>query len=277
MNVQDNMDTPADQTDQTQTTQQTQDQTTDQDNTADSGQDQVDQTSSGEQTDDKPRDDKGRYKGVQPRIDELTRARREAERERDYWRQVAQVHSSVEAANQKPVRDKFDSDEAYVDALVDWKTEQALSKRMEQDNARKVVETRAQTHIERVNEAKKTIADFDSVVGASEAPISPHIAELIQDSDVGPKLMYHFAKNPGVLESLNSMSERNAAKEFGKLEDRLSSAKSEDKPTSKKVTSAPTPPNANVGQGKSTTQDLSSVSMDDYIKTRKAQGARWSK
>lgn len=229
------------------------------------------------------RDEKGRFKGVQPRIDELTRARREAEREAAYWRQVAAQHQGAnQSGNQpapKPTPDQFSDYGEYVEALTDWKAEQAVAKRMEQDSARKVVETRAQTFEQRMAEARKTIADFDDVVMSSTTPLATHVGEALQESEHGPALAYHFAKNPDVLMRLNSMDEKAANREIGRLEATLTSRTTAAPPPAptKKVTQAPTPAGTLGTQGRATTPPLANASMDEYMAQRKAQGARWAR
>lgn len=229
------------------------------------------------QADDKQvdRDEKGRFKGVQARIDELTRKRGEAERETAYWRaQAMQAQPSAQAAPEKPTPDKFDDYGDYVEALTDWKTEQAVAKRFEQDSTRKVVETRAQTFQERQSEYRRTVPDYDSVVSTSTAPISSHVGEVLLDSKHGPALSYHFAKNPDVLMQLNHMSPLQAASEIGRLESTLPSTPV---PPAKKFSNAPVPAGTLGTQGRTTTPPLATASMDEYMAQRKAQGARWAR
>lgn len=225
------------------------------------------------------RDEKGRFKGVQPRIDELTRARREAEREAAYWRGVAQqgqAQQSAQAAPTKPTPDKYDDYGEYIEALTDWKTEQAVATRMEQDNTRKAVDARNQTFSERQAATRAALPDYDEVVGASDAPVSAHVSEALMDSDRGPELAYHFAKNPDVLMSLNGMSPTQAAREIGKLEATLSAVKAPSVP-SKKLSTTPAPASTTATQGRATQPALATASMDEYMAQRKAQGARWSR
>jgi hypothetical protein len=244
---------------------------------AQTGEDKVgEQAEEGQQND---RDEKGRFKGVQPRIDELTRARREAEREASYWRGIAQqgqAQTSAPAAPTKPTPDKYDDYGDYVEALTDWKTEQAVAKRMEQDSNRKVAETRTQTFTERQVAARAVMPDYDAVVGASEAPIAQHVGEAILESDRGPELAYHFAKNPDVLHSLNGMSPTQAAREIGKLEATLPT-KSAPAVPSKKLSATPAPASTTGSQGRATTPSLATASMDEYMAQRKSQGARWAR
>lgn len=224
------------------------------------------------------RDEKGRFKGVQPRIDELTRARREAEREAAYWRQVAQQAqpSAQQAAPQKPTADQFDDYADYVEALTDWKAEQAVAKRFEQDSTRKVEVARADTFGARQAEARERIPDYDAVVGASDAPIAQHVAAELMDSERGADLTYHFAKNPSVLERLNGMTPTQAAREIGKLEATLPKIE-RPAPPSKKLSTTPAPAGTLGTQGRATTPALANASMEEYMAQRKQQGARWAK
>jgi hypothetical protein len=222
------------------------------------------------------RDEKGRFKGVQPRIDELTRARREAEREAAYWKAVAAgTQSPAQAAPQRPDPANFEKYDDYIDALTDWKAEQAVAKRMEADSTRKATETRAQTFAERQAQARTTMPDYDEVVGGSDTPIANHVGEAILESELGPQLAYHFAKNPDVLMRLNNMSPMAAAREIGRLEVTLS-AKPAAAPV-KKTSNTPAPAGTMGAQGRATTPALANLSMEEYMKQRKAQGARWAR
>lgn len=234
------------------------------------------QSEEGQQND---RDEKGRFKGVQPRIDELTRARREAEREASYWRGIAQqgqAQQSAPAAPTKPTPDKYDDYGDYVEALTDWKTEQAVAKRMEQDSTRKVADARSQTFAERQVATRAVLPDYDAVVGASETPIANHVGEALMESDRGPELAYHFAKNPDVLQNINGMTPMQAAREIGKLEATLPTKTAPVVP-SKKLSTTPAPASTTVTQGRATQPALASASMDEYMAQRKSQGARWAR
>lgn len=238
-------------------------------------QEQQAQGNEGQQTE---RDEKGRFKGVQPRIDELTRARREAEREAAYWKQVAQgTQSPAQAAPQRPVPENFEKYDDYIDALTDWKAEAAVAKRMEADSTRKVAETRAQTFAERQTQARTVMPDYDEVVGGSDTPISEHVGEAIMESELGPQLAYHFGKNPDVLLCLNSMNPTAAAREIGRLEATLSAKPATPAAPTKKVSNTPAPAGTMGTQGRATTPALANLSMDDYMKQRKSQGARWAR
>lgn len=81
----------------------------------------------------------------------------------------------------------------------------------------------AEAHQERVEEFRTKAADFDQVLkGASDLKASPVVEDLILDSDKSAHLVYFLAKHPDRLHALNGMSERQAAREIGRIESRLS-------------------------------------------------------
>jgi len=115
----------------------------------------------------------------------------------------------------------------------------------EADNFRK--QQRAEQHNDRVadfrtrgatpDEKKANAADFDKVMAAAKnAKVAPVVEELILDSKKGAHLQYYLAKNPDRLAALNRMSERDAAREIGRIEARLAL------PKPKTKSSAPPPP-----------------------------------
>lgn len=241
------------------------------------------------------REPNGRFKNpVQPRIDELTRRVRENERERDYWKARAEAAAAPpKEAPKKPTPDQFADYGAYVEALTDFKAEEkvntTLDAREKAATERKQAETRVTTWNERVIEARKSIPDYDTVMAASEVPIADFVLDELRDSELGPQLAYHLDKNPDVAAKLNTMNPRQAAREIGRLEAKLTSTvsanpdpkvddpKDAEPPAPKvKTTNAP-PPVKPVGQGRSTAVDLSKASMDDYVKQRAAQGATWAR
>jgi hypothetical protein len=239
------------------------------------------------------REANGRFKNpVQPRIDELTRKVRENEREAAYWRARAEAAAAPpKEAPKKPTPDQFDDYGAYVEALTEFKADEkvntALDAREKAATEKQQAQTRVTTWNERVIEARKSIPDYDTVMAASEVPIAEHVLDELRDSELGPQLAYHLDKNPDVAEKLNTMNPRQAAREIGRLEAKLSSTVTaspdpkvdapQEPPAPKvKTTNAP-PPVKPVGQGRSTAVDLSKASMDDYVKQRAAQGATWAR
>ena len=239
-------------------------------------------------------------KPIQPRINELVRKRHEAERQAAYWRGVAQASSkstidspAPAAAPAKPTADQFKTYDEYVEALTDWKSDRAVEKALATVNTkieeRSTQQTAAQQEADRTKNwqarqdaTKVVLKDYDDVVGESDIPIAPHVGELLLDSDHGPALAYKLAKDPELADKLNGMSEKQAAKEIGKLEAAfdIAAGSSNGQQTAApaaqpSVSKAPVPPRP-VAQGRATTKDLSQMSMDEYVSARKTQGAGWA-
>jgi len=243
------------------------------------------------------RDENGKFrKPVQPRIDELTRKVRENEREAAYWRQRAEAAAQpkeTEKAAEKPTPDKFADYGEYVEALADWKADQKidakLSERDKQAAEKQQAEKRSSTWNERAEAFRKETPRYDDVMSNSDVPIANHVGELLLESEYGPHLALHLAEHPEVADKLNALSPTAAAREIGRLEASFErsaipdpntdadSQTSEPAPVVKpKTTNAP-PPAKPIGSGRSTSVDLAKAPMDDYVKQRKAQGARWAR
>jgi len=118
---------------------------------------------------------------------------------------------------------------------------------------------------ERTEAFKSKATDFDQVVSGfvdKGGKFSDAVRELVMESEVGPQLTYHLAKNPSIASKLNSLPPLQAAKEIARLEDTLS------KPSTK-VTRAPPPVNAPKG-GTVGNFDPATASMEEYVAKRKA-------
>lgn len=234
------------------------------------------------------RDERGRFKpGVQQRIDELTRQRHEAEREAAYWRQRAEPPAPAPAVATKPTPDKFNDYADYVEALTEWKAEQkvteALSKR-DQQQAEQAQQTaqqaKAQTFAERQQATRAAITDYDEVMSAAaDVRIAPHVHEVLLESEQGPAIAYHLAKNPDEAERLSAMSPLAAARELGRLEASLAKSAPPQgaAPAPKPVSKAPAPIKPLGAGATSTNTDPAKMPMDEYVKWRKANGAPWAR
>lgn len=103
---------------------------------------------------------------------------------------------------------------------------------------------------ERLDETRGKIPDFDKALAAAkDREVKPHVTELVIESEKGGLLAYYLAKNPDVLTKLNGMSERDATKEVGRLEARLTLAKP------KTATAAPAPAKQVSGSSKPSSPD----------------------
>ncbi|MEO7938049.1 MAG: hypothetical protein ABIR55_05465 [Burkholderiaceae bacterium] len=226
---------------------------------------------------DKPQEPQGkpeRKPGVQSRIDELTRARHQAEREATFWReQAAKSPPSSTDAPDRPSKAAFTDDDAYFEALADWKAEQKVQQFSRQTQAERAQEadarqqdSRFDLYRERVQQSADAMPDYETVVGESEVPAAPHVLDSILDSDVGPQLAYHLAKNPDVAERLNAMTPMQAAREIGRLEASVTAAPASAAPIPppKRTTQAPAPITPVRGQGGQFTKPEGAMSDSEW-------------
>lgn len=185
-------------------------------------------------------------KPIQPRINELVdqrnAARTEAEtkaleaeaataeaqalRDRlaEAERQLAILNapSQQTAADPRPDRKNFASDELFTDALSDWKVDQRIVAR-----ERKDAETRqaaAQEQVTRnwqaqVEAGKEDMPDFDAVVGAAEMVFQQVVLDAVVDN--GPRVAYHLAKNPEEARRIAAMRPSAAIAAVNKLGEQL--------------------------------------------------------
>lgn len=244
----------------------------------------VDEASSpSEETGDDSAAEKPKPKGVQKRIDELTSNWRSAERERDYWRQMAMRDQSQQPQQPqqdaappqpatKPEPDTFDSYEDYLDALTEWKVDQREQARQAETQAqqeKQAKEQQAQQFQQKAAEYASQTPDFnDAMQTLVTLPIADAQAnammEVIADSDMGPQLVHHLGTNPTEAMRIAGLSPMAAARELGRIEARLSM------PAPKTTTSAPEPV-APIGAGESTPPNMNDLSTEDWMAKRNAQ------
>lgn len=200
---------------------------------------------------------------LQQRIDEMARARHEAEREAAFWREAATKKDEKPA--DKPNKAEFADDESYIEALTDWKASQAASKAIEklqqereQQSQRQAEQAKAQTYESRLEAVRTEIEDFDEVVTSADVRVSGAVRDAILDSELGPQLTYHLAKNPDVVKKLAGLSPVAQIREIGRLEAEVQKA-----PT-KPVTKAPTPITPTRGSGGQFTKDESTMGAAEW-------------
>jgi hypothetical protein len=200
-------------------------------------------------------------RGFEKRISKVVSERDRARQELEYWKEQAlKVAQGQPTAPQqqvgqysgKPVRDMYESEDQYFEALSDWKVEQRLQERDIQQEQKKLVEnyaTRAQEF------AKERPDFFDIINDASDLVIAPETAYIIQKSEVGPRLALHLAENPDVADRLNAMDATSRVYELGKLESKLTS-QPKAKVEPKRVSNAPAPITTPKGSAPAVSKDL---------------------
>jgi hypothetical protein len=220
-------------------------------------------------------------KYAQKRIDRLTweanEAKRKAEELEAKLRERQERQPEPSAARPKP--EDFQDYDAYVEALADWKAEEKARKLRDELKAESE-KTRAKTEADRRMEAfraaeskvRATVQDYDEAIqDAQDTPMTQVMFDVILESEVGPNLLYHLAKNPDEAERIAHLSPARQAAEIGKLEDKLAQQLKD--PPKPKASNAPPPVNPVRARGSASTPRLDdpNLSMEEYSRLRRKQ------
>lgn len=144
----------------------------------------------------------------------------------------------------RPTLEQFNYEqEAYEDALFDWK--------LEQKAAREKAAEQAVTWQSRVEEAAKEFEDFDDYADV-QIPLTPSMREFLVESEIGPKLGYTLAKNTKEAQRIFGLSPVMQVKELAKLELAITgkNAETPEKPKPA-ISKAPKPPTQLAGRSPS--------------------------
>lgn len=200
---------------------------------------------------------------AQERINEITRKRREAEREVErLQKELAERSKTPAPAADRPKIENFETQEAYEDALFNWRDSKKQNETLAEQRQREEAEalTKYRMNAEKV---RSVYEDFDEVV---EQPVfSPTMREVLLNSDEGPMVSYFLGRpeNQAITDKIRSMPERLQVYELGKLEAKLLLAQKTKKPTG-----APAPISP-VGATGGHTIDESKLSDDEWFKLEK--------
>jgi len=185
------------------------------------------------------------------------------------------------AAIPRPQREKFDSPDAYDNALIEWAAENAaktaeakiqareaerqqkLTKDQQEQATKKAADDLAKAWRVKVEKFSKDHPDFmDVVIDNDDLKISQAVSTFLAEADDGPEIAYHMGKNPEIAERISQLSPAKAGIELGKLSASLEAAK---KP---KVSRAPRPVTPVRSANSAGTKSLEDMSMDEYAAQR---------
>lgn len=230
-------------------------------------------------------------RGVQKRIDKLSQRAKKAQQEAEYWRDLAMKNQSQdkgenqnaeqqphkEPTNQqaldRPNPDNFETQAEYIEALTDWKLDQKLKAKEQQDNQTKQrteFEQKAVSYNKRAEEFKKQHADFDDVIAEIDDVFIPNaVLDTVMSSEDGPALIYELAQDPDEFKRMCAMPPEKAAIELGKAMAQLELKKTKVQTKPPQTTKAPPPPNP-VGSKNETRRrvDDPNVSTLEFFKLR---------
>jgi hypothetical protein len=220
--------------------------------------------------------------GFQRRIDKLTKEKADRERELEYWRQQAlrtqpkeEPKEEVSQTPDKPTRDKFASDEEFVDALTDWK----LDRRQEKQAQEQEQKAKVQPLFEAREKFAATVDDYHEVMrAATDVPVSQSMLPYLQDPEIGNELGYFLAKNPDEAKELAKKGPAALAKAIVELQPRFKPDASSEKSPVIPMSKAPPPPTP-VGRSSSgQDEDISTTTdMDKYKAWLRKQNPDWDR
>lgn len=156
-------------------------------------------------------------------------ARRAIEAERkaaDLQRQIDELKGTKSvgqpaATGDEPKPEDFKTVGEYTRALVKWEAKQAGKSAAEhaevsrqQAEANQIIAG----FVERQEAFMKATPDYEEVLESADFEIPPVSQQYLVESEYGPQLAYHLAKNPDVATSLRKLSPRRQLAELGKLE-----------------------------------------------------------
>ena len=172
--------------------------------------------------------------------DELRQTRAELERLRTERqpaaRQEAEGPKKAVAPNGAPQLENFATVKEWQEAFMEHMAGMSQAKFDEWVSARDAKAAEERTQSERVKAVEKTAKDFVARVGEYRKTLKDddfpeclqevteavgghlHLADAIAESEVGPRLISHFAEHPEELSKLKAMSPEAAMRAFGRLE-----------------------------------------------------------
>jgi hypothetical protein len=176
----------------------------------------------------------------------------------------------------EPKPEDFKTVGEYTRALVKYE-----AKRAGEIGQKQAVQSQQQAHaqeiisqfVQRQDAFKAATPDYETVVGESELEV-PNIAQqYLVESEMGPQLAYHLAKNPDEVTRLQKLSPSRVLAELGKLEVKL-----EAKPVAtattvaSSVSKAPAPIQPLEAKSTPVTKDPSQMSFQELRQYRLAGG-----
>lgn len=214
----------------------------------------------------------GKYQRTVQRLEAELREMRMALMQRGTGPAEPAQQPAVPAAEAPPKVEDFPDYEAYLLARAKYEVRQDFQKEARAAQERRIREQQQARQAEvtqgfaaRVEAARDKYEDFDEVAFSPAVPVTPAMAEVIAESDMGPDVAYWLGKHPQEARRIAGLSPIAAAREIGKIEAKLSAP-----PPPKKTTAAPPPPTTVRGAA-APVVDPEKMSMDEWVKWRSQQ------
>ena len=175
-----------------------------------------------------------------------------------------------------PKRENFADDIEYGAALAGYRAEERVLARTKKTTEATVTETRDAANVSKQNLFRERalalndrFPDIEArVFGDATLPISPSMAEVIQDSERGPEVAYFLATHREEASRIVKMQPAQAAYALGRIDASLDIAA----PKPRTQSNAPPPPKIIKGSGKSlVSKDPDKMTMEEWTTWRNAQ------
>ena len=169
---------------------------------------------------------------------------------------------------QRPTRETYPDDDAYFEAVADWKAEEKVQAALAKERATMAATHATQTHVAesfqaRLDAAKQQYTDYDEVVGESDVVVSTPVADAIQESEQGAALIYYLAQHPDEAAALNQLGPVALGRRLATLEASLPPAPSSQRSQTPPVTPPPITP-VPTGTPPATTSVVEGMSYRDW-------------
>lgn len=206
------------------------------------------------------------------RFNEITKKRREAENALEIERSKRLlIEEELENLKNKapitgkPKQEDFTTEEEYIEALTDWKIDHKLQvskektlRENEQNIQEQIFLKNKNLLTEKISEVEKKYRGTEDILTSEDFQISDYMIDAIMLSDKSVEIFNYLAKNPDISSDISSLHPLAAAREIGKIEEKLNIP-----PPRKKTTSAPEPINPIKTFG-SVDKDPEKMSMSEY-------------
>ena len=206
-----------------------------------------------------------RKQTAQERINEITRSRREAERETEYWKNLAMKDApEVQATpSGRPVLHEYETTEEYEDALNGWYN-QERSKSQSAIAQQEHTKTLLKSFNERAATIRAEHTDFDDVV--ESRVFTDTMRAVVLSAKNGPEVAYFLGsdENKAIANKIAGLPPEMQPYEIGKLETQIELTKK-----TKAVTTAPAPISEIDGATGGDKVDPSKMSTDEWMEWNK--------
>lgn len=124
----------------------------------------------------------------------------------------------------KPQPENFKTVGEYTEALVEYHAREAGKKsraNAETEHRQAQANQVIAGFVDRQEAFKKATPDYEEVLESADFEVPQITQQYLVESEMGPQLAYHLAKNPDVVTSLRKLSPARQLAELGKLEAKL--------------------------------------------------------